>query len=203
MNFIYFGLPSDYNIGNGKTVSCISKVVDTWILDESRSIFSNIKLHHVPYEPLTPDNLEEVLETENALVVLDEVHAIIHKKHMVTESCKKHAVTGLCYRLSEFMRQVRKRKIDTHSTAQDFYDVHYQMRVMMQVGILCEKFHIENGNLVKCQPDRYPGSDCPEDHEHWIKQTNMRTGTKTFLDPQPYYNMYDSFEIVQGWVSYD
>lgn len=203
MNYVYFGLPADYNIGNGKTVSAIAKIVDSWVLDESRTIFSNIKLHHIPYEQLTPANLNEVLEVENAIVLLDEIHAIIHKKHQVHEACKKHSVKGLCYRLSEFMRQVRKRKIDTHSTAQSFDDVHWQLRVMMQVSTICEKFHVENNSLKKCQPEKYVGGDCPENHEHWIKQINWRTGTTNFLDPAPYYGMYDSFEIVKGWVSYD
>ena len=205
MNFIYYGRQCDLNVGNGKTVSAVGQIINSYIQsDESRPIFSNIKLNHIEYTPLLPTTLDEALEVDNALVLLDEIHAIVHKNHRITERCKRHDTEGLCYLLSEFLRQVRKRHIDTHSTAQDKWDVHYQYRVVMQTGIVCEKFHItEEGNLKRCTPEKYTNHECPTSHEHWIKQTNDRTGTKTYFDPEPYYGFYNSFEIVKGWVSYD
>jgi len=102
-----------------------------------------------------------VLETDDALVILDELHAIIHKNHKIGELCKKHELIGLCYRLSEFYRQVRKRNINTRQTCQTFQDAHYQFRTLMQQQILCEKYHLEGTKLKKC--DSLDGK-CPDDH---------------------------------------
>lgn len=203
MNLIYIGKPTDDNIGNGKTVSAVSDMVDEWLQDETKSIFSNIKIKTIPYTQFTPDNIDEVLETDNALVLLDEIHAIVHKNHKIQERCNKHGeYMGLCYQLSEFFRQVRKRKITTRSTAQVFYDMAAQYRALMQRQILCEKFHSENGRLYKCNSDI-----CPEDHEHYIKQKlyrNLRfVQDLPIRDPSPYYEYYDSHEIIKGWVTYE
>lgn len=202
MNILYMGKPADNNVGNGKTVSSIGNVVDDWILHEEKTIFSNIKLKGIPFSPFYPDNTAEVLETDDALVILDELHAIIHKSHKINEGCGKHSIKGLCYRLSEFFRQVRKRKIDTHSTCQTFQDAHYQFRTLMQQQILCEKYRLEGNRLFKCDSDV-----CPPEHRHYIKQKLYRNYNFVkelpLFDPEPYYEYYDSYEIVDGWVNYD
>ena len=203
MNQLYLGLPSDLNVGNGKSVSVVGAVVDTWIMDESKTIFSNIVLKEVPFEKFTPDNLHEVLETQDAIVILDELHAIVHKNHKIGERCTKHGEhIGLCYKLSEFFRQVRKRGIETYSTCQTFRDAHFQYRTLMQQQIECEKFNFHDNMLSKCNQDK-----CPGDHRHYIKQKLYRNGTFVkelpLFDPEPYYGLYDSFEIVEGWVNYE
>jgi len=204
MNEIYIGRPSDINVGNGKTVSCVASTIDEWLQHEEKTIFSNIKLKGVPYTPFTPENIEEVLETDNALVILDELHAIIHKNHRIGERCNKHSIEGLCYRLSEFYRQVRKRNINTRQTCQTYQDAHYQFRTLMQQQILCEKYHLEGSRLKKC--DSLDGI-CSDDHQHYIKQKLYRNFNFVkelpLFDPEPYYEYYDSYEIVDGWVSYD
>lgn len=202
MNTIYMGKPSDLNVGNGKSVSVIGAVIDKWLEDESKTIYSNIKINEVPFIPFCPDNIKDVLETDSALVVLDELHAIIHKNHKISEGCTKHGVKGLCYRLSEFFRQVRKRGIDTYSTCQTFQDAHYQFRTLMQQQVLCEKYRLEGNRLIKCNTDK-----CPDDHRHYIKQRLYRNFNFVkelpLFDPEPYYGYYNSFEIVDGWVNYE
>jgi len=204
MNEIYIGRPSDINVGNGKSISVVAKTIDEWLEHEEKTIFSNIKLKGVPYTPFTPENIGEVLETDDALVILDELHAIIHKNHKIGERCGKHSLMGLCYRLSEFYRQVRKRNINTRQSCQTFQDAHYQFRTLMQQQILCEKYHLVGDRLKKC--DSLDGT-CPTDHRHYIKQKLYRNYNFVkelpLLDPEPYYNYYDSYEIVDGWVSYD
>lgn len=203
MNLIYVGRPTDDNIGNGKTVSAVTDTVNDWVEDEDKTIYSNIKILEIPYTKFTPDNIDEVLETEDALVIFDEIHAIVHKNHKILETCKKHGeVTGLCYRISEFFRQVRKKRITTRSTAQIFTDMPAQYRSLMQRQILCEKFYLENNKLSKCSSDI-----CPEYHEHYIKQklfkNLMFVKDLSVLDPSPYYQYYNSSEIVKGWVTYE
>lgn len=202
VNEIYIGRPSDINVGNGKTVSAVAATIDDWLEHEEKTIFSNIKLKGVPYKPFNPDSIEEVLETDDALVILDELHAIIHKNHKIGEGCGKHSIRGLCYRLSEFYRQVRKRNINSRASCQTFQDAHYQFRTLMQQQILCEKFHLEGNRLKKCDSDK-----CPNDHRHYIKQKLYRNFNFAkelpLFDPEPYYEYYNSYEIVDGWVTYE
>jgi len=202
MNYLYIGLPSDDNIGNGKTISMVGEVIERWLADENRTIYSNIKLCGIPYTRFTPDNIEEVLETDYALIILDEIHAMVHNNHKILEHCTKHSVEGLCYRLAEFFRQIRKRKSDSFSSSQTFADTAHQYRTLMQRQIVCEKYHLEGNILKKCNSD-----ECPDDHQHYIKQKLYKNFNLVkelpIFDPKPYYGYYDSFEIVKGWVSYD
>ena len=122
MNYIYIGRNSDINIGNGKTSSAVHAVLSAFAQNPDRTIFSNIELLDVPYEKFKPSNISDVLETDHAIVLLDEIHSIVHKNHRIGEGCRKHSIKGLCYHISEFLRQVRKRAIDTHCTAQTFED---------------------------------------------------------------------------------
>ena len=206
MNYIYIGKPSDYNIGNGKTSSAVGNIAAAFATNPDRTIFSNIELMELPYEKFNPNNISDVLETENALVFLDELHAIVHKNHKIHEGCGKHSVKGLCYLLSEFFRQVRKRKIDTHTTCQTFADCAFQYRQLMNVQIVCEKFHLEGKKLVKCKPNYTTGEECPEWHKHIIKQQRYPSEQyepAVYFNPEKVYSLYNSFEIVSGWVNND
>lgn len=203
MNLIYLGKPRSLNIGNGKTVSAIGNAINTYLDDDRRTIFSNICLKEVEYTPFTPDTLGSVLKTSNAIVILDELHAIVHKNHKVNAACKKHGDhIGLCYRLAEFFRQTRKRNILTISTCQTYMDAQKQLRDLMQEQIECSKHNLYNSRLYKCDSD-----NCPEEHRHFIKQDLYRGDyyikELPIFDPEPYYGCYDSFEIVEGWVTYD
>jgi len=193
MNTLYCGEPCDLNIGNGKTVSGVGALIDTYILQE-KIIFSNIKLIGVPYVELTPHNIHEVLETENAVVLFDEIHAILDIHHKVSPSCKHHMTQGLCYDISEMFRQVRKKKILTVSTAQTFGDCVRRLRIVIQDTIYCRKYDISSGRYKECMED-----NCPPHHVHRIKQVNERTGQIKYFDPSLYYACYDSSEIVRGW----
>ena len=203
MNYIYMGKNSDLNVGNGKTVSTVGAVIQEWLNDNNKRIFSNIKLFDIDYTEFTPENIGEVLETDNALVILDELHAIVHKNHKISETCKKHGeYTGLWYKLAQFFRQIRKRGNDSYSTCQTFSDAPYQYRTLMQRQIVCEKMHLEENKLKKCDADK-----CPDDHRHYIKQQLYQNyifvKELPIFDPTPYYSLYDSFEIVDGWVQYE
>jgi len=196
MNIAYVGMPSDMNIGNGKTVSAVQKLIESFLFD-GKIIFSNIKLIGFEYTEFVPENIHEVLETKNAVVLFDEVAAIIHKNHRIGAHCEQHEGNiGLCYNLTQFFRQVRKNHITTCSTAQTFSDIQFQLRTLVQQTIVCEKFHIELGKLIKCTTDR-----CPEWHgTHYIRKTDVRTGETIYQNPEKYYPHYDSSEIVKGWV---
>lgn len=207
LNRLYIGRGGTLNIGNGKTSSAVLDMLTAWAEEPDRPIYSNIKLIGVPYKTITPENLDEVLDTYDALVLLDELHAIVHKNHHITESCTKHVIKGLCYQLSEFYRQVRKRRIDTYSTCQTGADCAFQYWQLMNVHILCELQHLDEsgGRWVACEPMKYARNECPKWHEHRVKQ-------HWSIDPpwkyhyayiQPIINNYDSYEIVKGWVSYD
>lgn len=203
MNLIYLGKPRSLNIGNGKTVSAIGNAIDTYIEDDRRTIFSNIELREVDYTPFSPDTIQDVLKTSNAIVILDELHAIVHKNHKIGERCAKHGDNiGLCYKLTEFFRQTRKRNILTISTCQTYMDAQKQLRDMMQEQIECSKFNLTNNRLYKCDAD-----NCPGEHRHFIKQDLYRGDfyikELPIFDPEPYYGYYDSFEIVEGWISYE
>ena len=202
MNYLYIGKPSDDNVGNGKTVSIIGEVINQWLEDETKTIFSNICLKGIPYTKFTPDNIEEVLNTDHALVILDEIHAIVHKNHKITEHCQKHSIDGLCYRLGQFFRQIRKKGSDSFSSSQTFADTAYQYRTLMQRQIVCEKFRLDGNMLRKCDTDK-----CPAEHEHYIKQNLFKNYNFVkelpLFDPNPYYEYYNSFEIVDGWVTYE
>lgn len=215
MNYIYVGLPADLNIGNGKTSTIVGETIEDWLAAREQGketiIYSNIKLKNLPegaWKEFRPDNIEEVLEAQDALVILDELHAIVHKKHTVSESCTKHVVKGLCYRLSEFFRQVRKRDITTRSSCQTFNDAQYQYRTLMQQQIVCELHHLVGNRLYKCDPAMYPDKKCPADHYHIVRRYLYRNGCmfvkelKPF-DINPYFQFYNTEDIVTGWVTYD
>ena len=207
LNRVYVGYPMDLNIGCGKTVSAVGAIMQLWaesvLANSEKTIFSNIKLMNVDYQLFTPKNIYEVLETKNALVLLDELHSIIHKNHRISESCGKHSIKGLCYHLSEFFRQVRKRDIETYTTCQTLSDVFYQGRLLMNVQIYCELGHLEGNRWKKCTPLKYPQQKCPEWHRHRIRHyitPNDKPWQSFYFNPEPYYNNYDSYEIVKGWV---
>jgi hypothetical protein len=204
MNFIYMGRNSDLNIGNGKTVSCVGKILKEWSMNPDRQIYSNIELsNEVNWTELTPENLNDVLEIEDAMILLDELHAIVHKNHRIGEGCKKHGEhIGLCYKLAQFFRQVRKRHIDTYSTVQTFLDAPFQYRTLMQRQIVCEKLHLTEDHLKKCDED-----NCPKEHRHFIRQNLFQNYHFVkeigLFDPEPYYDLYNSYEVVKGWVTYE
>lgn len=195
MNKIYIGRSCDLNIGNGKTVSAVREVLREHLIN-SKTIYSNIKIKGVDYIQLYPETLSEALDTQGAVILLDEIYSILHKNHRISTTCSQHEKEGLCFDLIEFYRQVRKRGITTISTAQTFADCHFQMRTVMQEIIICEKFHINHGIFRKCQTDI-----CPSDHGiHYIKQTNYRTGDCIYFQPEMFYDSYDSSELVRGWT---
>lgn len=208
LNRVYVGYPSDINIGNGKTSSAVGDALTAASEDPERRIFSNIKLKNISWrnwEKFTPDNIYEVLETQDAIVLFDEMHSIVHKGcGKVSSSCKQHAYPGLCYHISEFLRQVRKRDIDTYSTSQTIDDVFFQARQVMNVRIYCELEHIENGRWKKCLPMNYARQKCPAWHYHRVKQLIRPSNTPwayNYFYPEPFYKNYDSYEIVGGWLA--
>ena len=69
MNYLFFGKAADLNIGNGKSVSAIKKVYEEYLLHQ-KTVFSNIKLIGIPYTELTPYNVLEVIETNDAVVYI-------------------------------------------------------------------------------------------------------------------------------------
>lgn len=207
MNYIYCGLPADDNVGNGKSVSMVGEVVSRWVDDPKKVIYSNIKLKEVDYTEFTPENVDEAIEAKHALIILDELHAIVHKNHKISETCKKHGEhIGLCYRLAQCFRQIRKNDNDSYSTCQTFMDAPYQYRTLMQRQVVCEKLHLQHmegcDKLKKCESDV-----CPEDHRHYIRQTlyknTLFVKELPLFDPVPFYPLYDSFEVVKGWVTYE
>jgi hypothetical protein len=213
LNRIYCGRPMDLNIGNGKTASAVGAIVDLWAytLKENlpeKQIFSNITLNEdeIDYQMFTPKDLYEVLDTKNAIVLLDELHAIVHINHKIHEGCTKHSVRGLCYHLSEFFRQVRKRDIDTYTTCQRLYDAPMQYREMMNVQIECKLFHWEGQMRKACTPLKYPGQKCPPWHKHIIRQYVTPSDTPwryEWFNPEPIYDIYDTSELVRGWIPTD
>jgi len=91
LNEIFIGRPSDINVGNGKTVSCVASTIDEWLQHEEKTIFSNIQLKGVPYTPFTPESIDEVLETDDALIILDELHAMFpNTQYSYFEGGKQH-----------------------------------------------------------------------------------------------------------------
>jgi hypothetical protein len=193
MNYLYFGNSCDLNIGNGKTVSAVHKLMyEVSML--GKTAFSNIKLIGIDYTELTPYNIYEVIETDNAVVLFDELHAIIDINHKVTPRCKHHIKAGTCFDISELFRQVRKKNITTLSTVQSFSDCVYRLKVVMQENIICEKYDTSTGIYKKCFQD-----NCPTTHIHMIRQTNLRTGDYQYINPEPFYDSYNSSEIVKGW----
>jgi hypothetical protein len=160
----------------------------------NKTVFSNIKLIGIEYTELTPYNIREVVETDNAVVLFDELHAIIDIHHKVSPRCKHHMTLGACFDISELFRQVRKKNITTLSTVQSYSDCVYRLKVVMQENIICEKFDISTGAYKKCFQD-----NCPTNHKHMIKQTNYRTGDYQYMNPLNFYSCYDSSEIVKGW----
>jgi len=195
MNYLYCGLPFDDNMGNGKTISAVEKVFYDHIV-ENKTIYSNIKLKSVEYTKLIPENLGKLLDINNAVFLFDEIHAMFYKNHKFNVNCKQHPVIGLCYLYAEFIRQVRKLGVDTVSTSQTLADCHYQIRTLMNTIIICEKYHIIDNKMYKCESV----NKCPSWHEHCIKQTNYKTGKVTYFYPSAFYNTYDTEEIVRGWV---
>jgi hypothetical protein len=193
MNYLYCGLSCDLNIGNGKTVSAVGMIEKEYAIYD-KTVFSNIKLIGLEYTELTPYNISEVLETDNAVVLFDELHAIIDIHHKVSPRCKHHIKTGTCFDISELFRQVRKKNITTLSTVQSFSDCVYRLKVVMQETLICEKYDTSTGVYKKCYQD-----NCPTTHIHMIKQTNRRSGDYTYFNPFPFYGSYDSSEIVKGW----
>ncbi len=203
LNHAYVGYPTDINIGNGKTSSAVGAALTLWSELPERTIFSNIKLMGVPYEEFRPDNIYEVLETRDAIVIFDEIHAIVHKNDHVSPGCTNHGFKGLCYHLQEFFRQVRKRDIDTFTTSQTFDDIYFQVRQVMNVRIYCELEHLEGKHWKKCLPMNYLKHKCPDWHYHRVKQLVRPSNTPwayEYFYPEPFYNNYDSFEIVKGWI---
>ncbi len=161
----------------------------------------------IPYEPFRPDNIYELLEIQDALIILDEIHAIVPVNDRVSPSCDKHPYRGLCYHLSELFRQVGKKEIDTYVTCQTDADCYAHARRVMNVTIYCELQHYENGRWIKCLPQEYVRQKCPAWHWHRVKQRYEPSSTPwnpfKYFYIEPYYDNYNSFEIVEGWLKKD
>ena len=131
------------------------------------------------------------------VVLLDEIHSIVHRNHSVQEECDKHGKDniGLCYRLAEFCSQIRKIDGTLIFTSQTYSGVHKQYRELLDHIILCEKYDVIDGNLIRCQMN----NRC--DAVHYIKNEyyGLVDAPEYFL-ASPYYEMYKSEEIVEGWV---
>ena len=195
MNTLFCGRPMK-NKGNGKTLSAVRYLLKEHI-NNGRKIYSNIKLNNVDYIQLKPNNLFKVFKEKNVVVLLDEIHSIVHRNHKVHEDCDKHGINniGLCYRLSEFLSMVRKIDGEAIITSQTYTGVHKQYRELLDNIILCEKYDAVDGNLIKCAMD----NKC--DNVHYIRNEyyGLCDPPEYFL-ATPYYEMYNSFEIVEGWV---
>ncbi len=195
MNYLFCGRPTK-NKGNGKTLSAIRFLLKEH-LNGGRKIYSNIKLNNVEYVQLKPDNLFKIFKEQNIVVFLDEIHSIVHRNHSIHELCDKHGKDniGLCYRLSEFCSQIRKIDGTLILTSQTYSGVARQYRELIDNIILCEKYDVFNGNLIKCSLE----NKC--DAIHYIRNDyyGLSDPPEYFL-ASPYYEMYDSYEVVDGWV---
>jgi len=195
VNYLFCGRPTK-NKGNGKTLSAVRFLLKQHI-EEEKEIFSNIKLNNVEYTQLKPNNLSKVFSKKNVVVLLDEIHSIVHRNHSVHEACEKHGKNniGLCYHLAEFCSQVRKIDGTLILTSQTYSGVHRQYRELLDHIILCEKYDAVDGNLIKCSLE----NKC--DKVHYIRNDyyGLIDAPEYFL-ATPYYEMYNSYEVVSGWV---
>lgn len=195
-NICFFGKSCDYNTGNGKTLSAVAYIVDALNRNPERRVFSNIRLNF-PYTKISPNNFMKVLDIYDSIVLLDEIHTVIHKNHRINEFCKYHTKKGLCYDIIEFARQTRKRNIDFLVTCQDFFDIQYQLRTVMHQLTLCEKYHLTNSKSIeKCTRDT-----CLQEHVHYILNVDMHSGYEKYIFAEPYYELYDTYEVVPAWNS--
>jgi hypothetical protein len=211
LNHLYIGKPIDINIGNGKTTSAVVDCISMWLEDPTRPIFSNIELFGIPYTKLTPDNLKEFFNPksnkkfQNALIIIDEISAIVPKNDRVLPTCKNHPVIGLCYLLAIFFRQVRKLDVDTFVTGQVLDDVFYQGRQLMNIRIYCELEHLEGTKWRKCMPQLEKHHRCPETHIHRVKQERYPSpipwNPYTYCYPEKYYGCFNSKGLVEGWIN--
>lgn len=195
MNYLFCGLPTK-NKGNGKTLSAIRFLLREH-LDEGKEIYSNIRLNGVDYTPLKPDNLFTIFSKRNVVVLLDEIHSIVHRNHSVREDCERHGEDniGLCYRLSEFCSMIRKIDGTLILTSQTYSGVHKQYRELLDHIILCEKYDAVDGTLIRCSMNNH----C--EATHYIKNEYYGLcGEIEYFKAVPYYELYNSFEVVQGWV---
>jgi hypothetical protein len=208
LNHVFVGIEGDLNIRNGKTSSAITEALTLWAQEPDRPIFSNIELIGVPYTKFSPENLKEFFSDNNehfrnAIVILDELSAIVHKNDKISPTCKKHPVIGLCYLLTQFFRQVGKLGIDTFVTGQVINDIFAQARQLMNITVYCELEHQEGNRWIKCLPHYEQHHRCPDWHYHRVKQQRRPSRTPWSFDYcyiEPFVKNYNSYELVRGWM---
>ncbi len=195
MNYLFCGRPTK-NKGNGKTLSAVRFLLKEHI-EEGKEIYSNIKLNNVEYTQLKPNNLFKVFSEKNVVVLLDEIHSIVHRNHSIHELCERHGKEniGLCYRLSEFCSQIRKIDGTLILTSQTYSGVARQYRELIDTIILCEKYDAVGGDLQRCTLE----NKCAAVHYIRNDYYGLNDAPEYFL-ASPFYEMYNSYEIVSGWV---
>lgn len=195
MNYLFCGRPTK-NKGNGKTLSAVRFLLKEH-LNEDKKVFSNIKLKNIDYIQLNPRNLFNIFSEKNVVVLLDEIHSVVHRNHKVKEDCDKHGMDniGLCYKLSEFCSMIRKIDGTLILTSQTYSGVHKQYRELLDHIIICEKYDVIDGSLIKCSLHNRCNA------EHYIRNDYYGIDDPPeYFEALPFYDMYNSYDIVGGWV---
>jgi len=158
-------------LGSGKTLFMTRCLYKEWLKDIDKKIATNYNLNGIPHRFIVAKELFDLKQSlQNTILGIDEMHIFLDCR----ESHKNKQMT-------HFILQTRHLGVHLYFTTQDISQVDVRLRRMLDVLAYCTKTHIDNFFKVKIIDYR--------------DTLNITTNTFIF-DGSPYYDMYDTREII-------
>jgi len=161
------------NRGGGKTLYMTAYAVDAYNLEKAK-IYSNYHLFGVPYKYMTLKEMIESLNVlENCILLVDELHVAIDSYKFLDSNVKQ---------FTEFITQIRKRKITLIGTTQRFTLLAKRFRDQVDYIVTSERTRVKG--IAK-----YTWNDLesrPDSVVVWQK----------VLDLRDYFKYYDTNQII-------
>lgn len=164
------------NLGSGKTLSMTKFLYADFL--KGKRIMANYGLKF-PYEKIDFNKAYELLQDEDLKRVsigVDEAHIFLDSR---SSSTKKNKL------ISYFLLQTRKRSINLYLTTQYFNQVDKRLRQVTDKLIICSKIKLNSGLLF----------------ENDVYKKNMlgefEPQARLFYNPQNFYKLYDTNEIIK------
>lgn len=165
------------NIGSGKTLSMVKKAYEQF--KRGKTIYSNFKLNF-PYKELTLDILLDMrskdFDLKNSVILIDEAHIYLDSRRSASK---------INLIISYFILQSRKKSCDIYYTTQFIDQVDKRLRQTSHAYILCKTRHINQVTTITLNTIELR------------KVEGSKIIYKAFKS-NPYFDMYDTNEIVEG-----
>lgn len=163
--------------GSGKTLYCVKNAYEAY--KEGRTVYSNIRLKF-SHIPLTKDMIESIMKQDSlqhCFILIDELHTIADSRRSMT---KNNINWGY------FFTQSRKRGVDIMATTQFPGQVDLRFRNNCDYVIEINKILISR----QLRDVRFIVAAT------WRNTIGQCINTKFMRNPEEYYKLYDTNEIV-------